>query len=313
MKITKPKFWGEKNSLYSIILLPLTLLLKLLINIKKRLVTPVEFKIPVICVGNIYIGGTGKTPLSVLISNEILKLGKKPSIVRKFYKSHSDEYNLIKEKFNYLILNENRVDAIYSAIEKGYDLVVLDDGFQDYKIKKNLNIICFNQFQLIGNGLTLPSGPLRESLESLKDANIVVINGNFEREFEKKILKINKNIEIFYSSYKPINLHKLRNKRLVALAAIGNPENFFNLLKENNFILEKTFVFPDHYRFSKNEIINIKNYAEEQKADFVMTEKDYFKIKDFNLDNINYIKVDLEIENKQKLIKRVIKLYDQNY
>ena len=85
MKITKPKFWGEKNSLYSIILLPLTLLLKLLVNIKKRLVTPVEFKIPVICVGNIYIGGTGKTPLSVLISNEIFSKTKlDPRLQAKF-------------------------------------------------------------------------------------------------------------------------------------------------------------------------------------------------------------------------------------
>ena len=98
-------------------------------------------------------------------------------IVKKFYKDHVDEHNLIKEKFNDLILDKNRVLAIKKAQKLGYDIIILDDGFQDRKIKKDLSIICFNQNQLIGNGFVLPAGPLRESLGALKDANVVLING----------------------------------------------------------------------------------------------------------------------------------------
>ena len=75
--------------------------------------------------------------------------------------------------------------------------MILDDGLQDYRINKNLNIVCFNQNQLVGNGLILPSGPLRESLSSLKDVEVVIINGTKNKDFEDKILNINKNLKVF--------------------------------------------------------------------------------------------------------------------
>ena len=88
-----------------------------------------------------------------------------------------DEYNLIKNYFNNLITNRNRSTAIEEAIKEDFDFIILDDGFQDYKIKKDLNILCFNQNQKFGNGFVLPSGPLRESLSSIKNSQIVLING----------------------------------------------------------------------------------------------------------------------------------------
>ena len=136
--------------------------------------------------GNIYIGGTGKTPSAIFLAHELKKIGKNPVIVKKYYKNQKDEQSLIKKYFNNLILNKKRSDAIYEAERKGFDSVILDDGFQDFNIKKDLNIICFNQNQLIGNGFILPSGPLRQSLNSLNDAEIILINGNKDVEFEKK-------------------------------------------------------------------------------------------------------------------------------
>ena len=106
--------------------------------------------------------------------------------------------------------------------------MILDDGFQDYTIKKDIKIICFNQNQLIGNGLVLPAGPLRESLISLKDAQIVLINGNKDNYFEKKILNIIEKLKIFYFSYKATNAEEFSSKKLFALAGIGSPENFLN-------------------------------------------------------------------------------------
>ena len=158
---------------------------------------------------------------------------------------------------------------------------------------------------MIGNGLVLPSGPLRENLSALKDVDIIIINGKKDQIFENKILKINNKLDIFYSYYKPINLEQFKNKKLFAIAGIGNPENFFKLIDENNLKIEKKFIFPDHYKFSKKEIKEIVEEAKIKDYQIIMTEKDYFKVKNFNLQNINYLKVSLEIEKKEKLINRI--------
>jgi len=186
MKILKPKFWEKKNNLISFLLLPISFFLQILSKIKKKLTFENSFKIPVICVGNIYLGGTGKTPLCILIVNELKKHNKNPAIIKKFYSKHIDEHNLINNRLSCLFLDAKRSRAINKAEKKQHDVAILDDGFQDCSIKKNLNILCFNSNQLIGNGMTLPSGPLRENMNALKKTQIVLINGNKDNEFEKK-------------------------------------------------------------------------------------------------------------------------------
>ena len=310
MRINKPKFWDQKISLVSLILLPFTILVKLIILLRKRLIKGEKFNIPVICIGNIYLGGTGKTPTAILIANELVKIGKKPSIVRKYYSDQEDEYNLIKKHYKSLSVNLKRSAAILDAENKSYDSVILDDGFQDYKIQKDLNIICFNQNQLIGNGMVIPSGPLRESLDALKDAQVVIINGSKSLEFEQKILRYNKNLNIFYSNYYPVNLNEFKKKKLLAVAGIANPKNFFDLLLKEGLEIEKKMIFPDHYQFKKSEMENILKYAEERNLQIVMTEKDYFKIKKFNYNEIKYLKIILKIDNCEKLIKLISDKYD---
>jgi len=310
MRINKPKFWDQKISLVSLILLPFTILVKLIILLRKRLIKGEKFNIPVICIGNIYLGGTGKTPTAILIANELVKIGKKPSIVRKYYSDQEDEYNLIKKHYKSLSVNLKRSAAILDAENKSYDSVILDDGFQDYKIQKDLNIICFNQNQLIGNGMVIPSGPLRESLDALKDAQVVIINGSKSLEFEQKILRYNKNLNIFYSNYYPVNLNEFKKKKLLAVAGIANPKNFFDLLLKEGLEIEKKIIFPDHYQFKKSEMENILKYAEERNLQIVMTEKDYFKIKKFNYNEIKYLKIILKIDNCEKLIKLISDKYD---
>lgn len=309
MTLTKPKFWDKKFSFFSIILIPLSLIFLLIIFFRKKLSIVKSFNIPVICVGNIYIGGTGKTPTSILLATEIAKLGRKAAILRKHYLSHEDEYNLIKKKFNNLIICKNRKNGIREAEKLKYDTVILDDGLQDYKIKKDLKIVCFNNNQLVGNGFVLPAGPLRENLNSLKNADIVIINGEKNQIFEEKILNINKELEVFYSYYRPINIEQFKNKKLLAFAGIGNPENFFQILEKNDLRVEKKIIFPDHYNFTENDVKKMIQEAETKNLQIIMTEKDYLKIKNFNFYNIQYLKVSLEIKNQSKLIKTIEKLY----
>ena len=310
MKLFKPKFWKSNKNFFTVLLIPLSLITWIYIILKKTFIQKVKFNIPVICVGNIFIGGTGKTPLSIHIARKLSENGKNPAIVRKYYKSHKDEHKMITSYYNKLILNLNRSKGIYEALEKGYDAVILDDGFQDYKIKKNLSIICFNSNQLIGNGYLFPSGPLRESLGSLRNANILIINGDKSLDFEQKILKIQKDLKIYYSNYKPLNIQEFKNKKLLVISGIGNPENFFKILKDNQMNIQKKMVYPDHYEFTKNEMLKIIEYAKKNDFQIVMTEKDYYKIKDFSLENIKYLKVKLEIEKEEEFIKNVMKAYD---
>ena len=311
MKLNKPKFWDKKNNLISFLFLPLTLIVLLFIFLKRKLIKAKEFNIPIICVGNIYIGGTGKTPTSIFLANELFKLGKKRVILRKYYKSHIDEHELIKANYESLILSNNRASGILEAEKENYDCVILDDGFQDYRIKKNLSILCFNQNQLIGNGLVLPSGPLREDLSSLKNANIVLINGEKNINFEKKILKINNKLEIFYSNYKPTNISQFKNKKLLAVVGISNPENFFQLMSKNGLQVEKKLIFPDHYEFTTTAIQKIVDEAKIKDYQIVTTEKDFFKFRNFKKQTIEYLKLALEIVDKEKFIKTIYKLYDK--
>lgn len=309
MKIYKPFFWNKPKSIVALILLPVSFLLLIFIFFKKNILKAKKFNIPVLCIGNIYIGGTGKTPLSLTIFDELRFLGKKPVIIKKFYKNHKDEHLLIKKRGASLISEKNRTNSIRLA-EKEFDLAILDDGFQDYQIKMDLNILCFHSNQLIGNGFIFPAGPLRESVSAIKRAHIVVINGKKNFEFEERLKKINSKICIFYSKYKLVNFENFKNKDILAFAGIGNPENFFDLLKENGLKVKKTISFPDHYDFKKEEILEIIEKAKRQNYTIVTTEKDFLRIKKYDFPQISSCNIDLEIMKKSEFINLIKKIYD---
>ena len=310
MKFNKPKFWDDKNSIISILLFPVSLITLFIIFLRKKIIKTIKFDIPIICVGNIYVGGTGKTPTAIFLANELLRLGKNPVILRKFYQSHSDEHAFIKNQFENLILCKNRIEGIRKAKQFNYDTVILDDGFQDCRIKKSINILCFNERQLVGNGRLIPSGPLRDNLNSLKEADVILINGSKNENFENKILEINKNLKIFYSSYEPKNIDDFKNKKLLVIAGIGNPSNFFELLEKHNLNIEDRLIFPDHYQFNQIEINKIIEQSEKKQCQIVMTEKDYFKVKHFNIQKSGYLEVSLKINDKKDFINILDSIYE---
>ena len=124
-------------------------------------------------------------------------------------------------------------------------------------------------------------------------------------------VKINNEISIFYSRYQLIDIEKYRGKKLFVVAGIGNPENFFELIRSQNLNIIKELSFPDHYQFSKSEILNIINDARKNGYQVVMTEKDYHRVKDYNFTEIHYIKVKLEIAEKKEFLNKVLTVYDK--
>jgi len=304
----KPKFWDKnKASFFSFLLLPIALIIKLLAFIKYVLTSENQFSIPIICVGNIYIGGTGKTPMSIALFHILKNLNMKPVFIRKKYSSFEDEVNLQKN-VGPIYQNKKRTEAIKNAIQNNANIAILDDGFQDFSVSKNLSIICFNEKQWIGNGLTIPAGPLRESLSSLKRANLVVINGKKNSTIEKEILKQNTKIKIFYFKYIPENISLLKNKSITAFAGIANPGNFFDLLEKNNINIIEKIKFPDHYNYSEKNLDNLIDKARNSKTILVTTEKDYLRINENYKKSINYLKISTKIENKDEFIKEIKKI-----
>jgi tetraacyldisaccharide 4'-kinase len=261
-------------------LLPISLFYQILISLKKLITIKKKFSIPIICVGNIYIGGTGKTPLAIKIFEILKELNKNPVIIKKNYKNHEDEISLIRN-YGKILTSKKRVDAINDATEKKFNCAVLDDGYQDFEIEKNLNIICFNVDQKIGNGFTIPSGPLRQNLRSLKECNLILINGKKDVEFEQKLLKYNSKLIFFYYNYYSKNLLDLKNKKLIAFAGIGNPKSFFNFLKFNQLNIIKEISYPDHYQYTKKELNYLIELEKKYMAKLITTEKDSFRINPF--------------------------------
>ena len=230
-----------------------------------------------------------------------------PAFIRKKYDSFQDEVELEK-KTGPIYQNATRIKAIEEAIQNKANVAILDDGFQDFSIEKSLSIICFNKKQWIGNGFTIPSGPLRENLSALKKADCVIINGEKNKDIENKIFSKNEKIKIFYSCYKPQNISEFQNKKVVAFAGIGNPENFFDLLKNNKLNIIKTIMFPDHHQYSKKELDNLLSQIKENNTILLTTEKDYFRISENYKENIKCLKIKIEIENKSQFIEEIKKI-----
>ena len=308
MKINKPKFWDEKSlTFFSLLLLPFSYLYSLLVTINKLFKKEESFSIPVICVGNIYIGGTGKTPISIKLKN-LLDDNRKTIIIKKNYKDQKDEIELLK-KYSKLIVCEKRNIGITSAIEKKFDTVILDDGFQDTSIKKDLSILCFNSNQQIGNGQVLPAGPLREKLSSLRSANIIMINGEKNIEFELKLKKYNSNLKFFYFNYNLKKFDEFKNRKLIAFAGIGNSINFFNTLKNNRLNLIREISFPDHYDFTDKDLERLSIMEDQNKAKLITTEKDYLRINPLKRRRFGFVSINVDIKNENDLIAEVNKIF----
>ena len=310
MKLYKPRFWDRRKfSVWPYILFPFSIIVNLINLLKFKYSKKEKFNVPIITVGNIYLGGTGKTPLCIEIFQILRSLKLNPAFVKKYYDEHSDERKLL-EKSGKVFSNQQRSEAIKLLIEEKFRVAILDDGFQDPNINSDISIVCFNEKQWIGNGFVIPSGPLREALTSLKRCNYVFINGDQNLNIENTISKFNADIKIFYTKYKLLNLDNIKDKRVLAFAGIGNPKNFFDLLKDNNIQVVKTAIFPDHYNFKKIDIFNLNKKAKELNSFLVTTEKDYSRLNNEDKKNIICLKIELFIDKKKEFTNELKKLYE---
>jgi len=308
MNLKKPKFWDFKEpNLIAYILLPFAFLLQYLNNFFTRK-NPYKFKIKTICVGNIYIGGTGKTSLSMQINKILNKKNIKTCFVKKFYIDQADEQKLLEKKGK-LFLAKTRFEAIQKAEKENYEFAILDDGLQDQSIKYDFNLVCFNTLNWKGNGLTIPAGPLRESINNLKNYNHVFLNGNLENidYLKNEIQKINSKIKIHLGKYEPINLGEFnKTDKYFVFSGIGNHKTFIKMLKNYGLDILENIEFPDHYTYKSNDIEKIISKAKKLNTKILTTEKDYLRLEKKYLEEIQYIEVELKIIDENKIIETVL-------
>ena len=307
MKFLKPKFWDKRHLTFqSVILYPFTLIIDLK-ELFDQIIQPKKYsEIKTICVGNIYLGGTGKTPLADFLA-KILRKKFKTIIIKKKYLDHLDE-KILLEKNNKVFFKKDRLESLLTAIKKKFELAIFDDGLQDKKIQYDLKIVCFNSLSLAGNQLRLPAGPLRERFENLKKYDAIFILGKKKNaKFLIDIKKIKPNIPVFNGEYISTNFQKFKKTNYLVFSGIGHPDNFTNTLEKYHIKYESNLIYPDHYNYTETDIKKIKKLAKNKNLKILTTEKDYNRVPKKFRKNINYLKVNLKIKKMKDFNKFIIK------
>ena len=314
MKLKKPKFWNKgKSSILPYILLPLSILLQILNSANKLISKKKSYRnIKTICVGNIYVGGTGKTSLSMKLYEIFSKKNIKTCFIKKDYSNQKDEQKILENKGK-LFKSKKRAQSLQEAIYKNYEIAIFDDGLQDHSINYDLTFVCFNNLNWIGNGFTIPSGPLRESFKTIKDHKNIFVTGNLTNleSIKKEILKINPQSNILTAIYVPLNLHEFDKKeKYLVFSGIGNHESFVSMLKSNGLNIIKDLEFPDHYNYSDQIIYDITSQAKKLNCKILTTEKDFLRLKGNNSNEIKFIKSELKINNENDFLNILSDLYE---
>jgi len=223
------------------------------------------------------------------------------------YPSCKKKTKLIEEKNRSMILKE--------AINKDQNIIIFDDGLQDKRISYDLQFVCFDTNNFIGNGQLLPSGPLREKISSLKKYDAVFLKGEDDNltNHVDLIRTHNANIQIFETYFEINNLNEFNLKEdYLIFSGIGNPHSFKNILKKNNFNVVKEVIFPDHYNYTKSEIEKLKIQARNINAKIITTEKDFVKVSQLDSSNIDFVEVKLKVKNEKNLINFLkTKMYEK--
>lgn len=288
----KTPSWFLKKSLMAYLLLPTSVIYFFLSKIVYffRLFSQKSSIRPVICIGNIWAGGVGKTPIVM----EIAKRLKSPVVMRGYKKSKSvsdigDEAKMIK-KAGIKVYVGKRVDNIKKLNkQKTKAPIIMDDGFQNPTIKKDISILVFDEKMGFGNGFVLPAGPLREPRFAIKRADAIIVIKNKDQKARSEFNFYNK--PVFYAANKTIM--PKTNGRTVVFAGIGYPKKFFDAISPKA-IEEKSF--PDHYKYKKSDLNKLLLLGKKEKADVITTEKDWVRLSADMQKKIKFAKLETVIE-----------------
>ncbi|SFC96415.1 tetraacyldisaccharide 4'-kinase [Pseudoalteromonas denitrificans] len=301
--------WYQKYWYFNILtwlLLPFSALFWLLSSFRKLLFKlgikkSYKAEVPIIVVGNISVGGNGKTPMVIWLCEHFSNLEKKIVVISRGYGGKSniypldvnsysspykcgDEPVLIAKRTGFpVIVGPSRVDNIKLAVQKyNPDIIISDDGMQHYKMARDIELCIVDSKRQFGNGLLMPAGPLRESQRRLESIDLVIENGG-----DAKYHYLLESVGLFHvHNDKPAKINKLTG---IAVSAIGNPARFENSLEQEKIIITDKKHFRDHHKFT------LADFDQNEDINVFMTEKDAVKCKSFAKSNWYYLKVNANL------------------
>lgn len=328
-----------------ILLIPFSIFYSLIILIRNYFYDTGLFKSykiskPILSIGNITTGGTGKSPFTIFLAKYFLNNNIKPSIISRGYKGKSSAIEVVfngegiistpdkcgdepymmasrlltNYKNFFVITGSDRVTTAEYAISKfNPEIIILDDAFQHRKIKRNLDIVLIDTEgylnNIFSNSIILPSGNLRESCNSLKRADIIIQNNKFKKiEKLEKLTKFGKDVFILNYTVKGFfdangNDVDIKEKNIIAFSGIAKPDSFFGEIKKYGCKLLKSYAFRDHHNYTDKDLKEITSDATKETI-FITTEKDFVKINKSEIFqkyfNVLFMKIELNLEEQDK-------------
>lgn len=300
----QPQFWYRKPGITATALTPVSWLWQGGSLLRRGLTKPTTPPVAtaVVCVGNLTIGGVGKTPLVAALSEVAREAGKIPVILSLGYGGRQrtphevqggDTADMVGDEAlelagvkdnakhnNIVVVAKPRVAGLGLASRLG-DIVIMDDGFQNPSITPSRSVLVFDGGRGVGNGRVIPAGPMRESFaQGIKRASHGVIIGADKTGLSKHITSIAPHIRLT-TAKKALTKHAqavIRKTPVLAFAGIGNPQNFFDLVAAEGGRIKARYPFPDHHPYAQHELARLIETATKQKLTLVTTMKDYMRL-----------------------------------
>ena len=310
--INSPKFWYRNDWLskvLALIIYPLSIIWIIISFIKKKVSKTYSSRLKIICVGNLNIGGTGKTPFAIYTYKILKELGFNPVFLTRGYggkekgpikvesthqyKDVGDEALLLNNIGPTIVSRDRSLGAKFIENNKyNYDVILMDDGLQNYQLEKNIKFLLVDKNLKFGNKLCVPAGPLREPInQRLKEIDSIILTGN-NTDQDIGLRKVSDYISVFNSSIKIMQSSNIKGNKFLAFCGLGNPDKFYETLEKGGYKVFLTKSFPDHHQYTEEEINHLILKAKNKNLTLITTAKDYVKI----LDKKNEIQV-LSIES----------------
>ena len=291
----QPYFWGEKQPNWRTkALLPASWIYYACYRLHYASCRPTPASVPVICVGNVTVGGAGKTPVAAYIADHLASRGIDVHFLSRGYRGHQNsnptrvdpnthtarevgDEPLILAQHGITWVSSDRTAGAQRAVANGAKLIVMDDGFQNPSLIKDLSILVFDGEFGIGNGALLPAGPLRETLyNATSRANAAIIIGNDTQKLEAILASI---LPVFRAKFVPIDNRHKSGSRVLAFAGIGRPDKFFSSIEAAGYHVAAKRSFPDHHQYTNSELTDLRSESRKMGAKLITTEKDFLRLK----------------------------------